>query len=663
MTGLSISPIALLVAVSLWATDAAAQVVPLRPDLGRASLEDLMKIQITSASRKEQPVDEVAAAVFVLTQDDIRRSGMRTIPELLRLVPGVQVGRLNSSSWAVSIRGFNDQFSNKLLVLVDGRSVYQRVFSGVFWDVEDLVFEDIERIEVIRGPGASVWGANAVNGVINVVTKSAQETQGALVRVGAGRFDRAQVSARYGGSLGSGAYRIYTQWTDRGDTQPTAGLPDDDWRVFTGGGRADWTRGADDWMVDASATSGDAHTIWSFPESMTPDLAPHISKPTSSQSGHVLGRWTRRSADGSSLQVQTSAAHLHRVDFIPLDETTLVADGQYHAKLGARHDLVAGGGVRFVKSRTGTSFAISFDPSNVNTLVSNLFLQDEVSLPGRLHLTLGSKIEHEPISGWGLQPTGRLMWSASANHHVWIAASRALRTPSLTDALIRFNAVVLPGDLPTVVGVVGNAGYKAETLQDVEAGYRFQIASAASIDITTFRGHYGGLPTNEPLGVVFEATPDPPHLFVVSRLENRLDADTAGVEVAARVAPTPAWRLDGSYSTFHLTPHPDAGSQDPAAAVFDGHAPARQWLLHSSLDVGTRTQIDGTLFHVGPLTPLAVPAYTRADVRVEVVLTGHLTVSAVGKNLLDATHVEFTSPQVTGTRIPRSANVRLVWKY
>jgi outer membrane receptor protein involved in Fe transport len=243
-----------------------------------------------------------------------------------------------------------------------------------------------------------------------------------------------------------------------------------------------------------------------------------------------------------------------------------------------------------------------------------------------------------------------------------MGASRALRTPAPTDTSVRINAIVLPGDLPLVIGVVGNPDYQAEVFVDVEGGYRVQIGSVASIDVTTFRGRYTGLPTNEPLAPVFEATPGPPHIFAGARLENRLQADTAGVELAARVTPAPGWRIDGSYSTFRLTPHLDAGSQADASAI-DGNAPTRQWLVHSSIDVGRRTQIDGTLFHAGRLRNVAVPAYTRADARVEFMLTGRLSLSAVGKNLFAATHAEYASEQVLATRIPRSANLQLVWKY
>jgi iron complex outermembrane receptor protein len=433
--------------------------------------------------------------------------------------------------------------------------------------------------------------------------------------------------------------------------------------VFTSGARVDWTRGADDWTVDGSARTGDANTIWKLPGSLAPDFAPRLSAGTSFTIGHVLGRWTHRAADGSSLQVQTSAAFLRRTDFTTLDETAFDAEAQYHRVFGARHDLVAGGGTRYVKSATGRSFALSFDPSAVDTFVTNVFLQDEVTLHPTLHLTLGSKIEHEEASGWGLQPTARLMWSPAPRHHLWMGASRALRTPSLSDTHIRFNAMVLPGDLPLVVGIVGNPDYQAETFGDIEAGYRLQIGALASVDLTTFRGRYAGLPTHEPLPPVFVGAPGPPHLFAGARVENRLQADTAGVEIAARLTPTPAWRLDGSYSTFRLTPRLDAGSQDAAAGVYDGDAPARQWQAHSGLDLGPRTQLDATVFHVGPLTNLAVPAYTRADVRVEVVLTGHFTVSVVGKNLFAATHGEYASSLVVATRVPRSANIQLVWRY
>jgi iron complex outermembrane receptor protein len=642
----------------------AAGQAPVRPDLGQTSLEDLMKIRITSASRKEQRADEVPAAVFVITQEDIRRSGIRTLPELFRLVPGVQVARLTSSNWAVSIRGFNDQFSNKLLVLIDGRSIYKRVFSGVFWDAVDLVLDDIERIEVIRGPGAAVWGANAVNGVINIVTKSAADSQGALVRVGAGTFDRGQVTARYGGKIGSAAYRVYSQLTARGDTSLSASSPDDDWRVLTNGMRLDWARGASEVMVDANFSGGDGHTVWKFPESALPDLTPRTGVASSFRTGHLMGRWTRRQAGGSSLQVQSSFGIARRTDFIALNEVTFDADAQYHVKLGARHDVVAGGGVRSVDSATGSSFAVSFDPDSLDTVVTNGFVQDEIKLSERVRLTLGSKLEHDSFSGWGLQPTARVMWAPGTRHHLWLAASRALRTPSATDLGLRLNVLAIPGDgLPIVAGVVGNPEYQAEAFHDTEAGYRLALGSTAVVDLTAFRGHYSRLSTTEPLPPVFEAAPAPAHLLIPARFENRLQAETRGLEVAAHMTPTPGWRLDASYSTFRLTARADAGSADPDASLYDGNAPAHQWQVRSTHELGSRTEVDGALFYMGALRRLGVPAHTGADARIAVALTSRLSAAVAGRNLFESSHAEYDSNVIVATRIPRSVTVYLVWKY
>jgi iron complex outermembrane receptor protein len=657
--------VAVMLALSGVATAAAAQVVPLRPDLARATIEDLMNIEITSASRKEQRADDTPAAVYVITQDDIRRSGIRTVPELFRLAPGVQVAQVTSSNWAVSIRGFNDQYTNKLLVLIDGRSIYQRTFSGVFWDAADLVLDDIDRIEVVRGPGGAVWGANAVNGVINIVTKAANETQGALVRVGGGTFDGTGVTARYGGSFGSAKYRVYSQWSGRRDTTLANLAPANDaWNAVTNGLRIDWARGADEWTLDGNFKTGNGQTTWTLPGSALPDVAPRNDVASSFRTSSVLGRWTHRGDNGSSLQVQSSVADVSRDDFVDSDEVGVDADVQYHLKAGTRQDIVAGGGYRFVNSRTGRNFAVSFDPAAVNLVVANLFVQDEVALTARVHLALGSKVEHDTFSGWGLQPTARLMWTPAQRHHVWIAASRALRTPTLSDRVLRVNVVVVPDPrLPIVVGILGNSAYRAEAFQDAEAGYRIELGSTLSVDMTTFRGHYAGLPTREPMAPVFETTPGPPHLFAASRLENRLQADTAGLEIAARLAPAPAWQLDASYSSFHLTPHADATSQDPMAAAYDGNAPAHQWRLGSSVWLGGRTEVNATLFHVGTLAALAVPAYTRADARVEVRLTTHLSAIAAGRNLLDPAHVEYTAFTIAATQVPRSADVQLVWKF
>jgi iron complex outermembrane receptor protein len=624
-----------------------------------------MKIEITSAARKVQRADEVPAAVFVITQDAIRRSGLRTLPELFRLAPGVQVARLSASNWAVSIRGFNDQFSNKLLVLIDGRSIYKRVFSGVFWDAEDLVLEDIDRIEIIRGPGGAVWGANAVNGVINIVTKTARNTQGTLVRLGAGTFDRAQATVRHGGLIGSTAYRVYSQWSARGGTDLASGVAaGDNWTTLTNGVRVDWERGADAFIVDGSVRLGDMHATWLLPATGVPDLAPRTEVESSFRTGNALARWTHEGVNGSSLQVQSSIGLLHRTDLLSLDETAFDTDLQYRVRPGGRHDLVTGGGYRYVKSEVGTSYPVSFDPSSVGAAVANVFLQDEVELSSRLHLTVGSKLEHDTFAGWGLQPTVRLMWAPGQRHHLWAAASRALRTPSMNDLSLRFRAIVVPGEgAPMVIGAVGNPDFKPEAFHDVEAGYRLDLGAKASLDVTIFRGRYTRLPTSEPLPPVFETTPGPPHVFIATQFQNLLTVDTAGIEVAAHLTPLPNWRLEASYSGFSLTPHLDETSLDATAALFDGNAPAHQWQAHSSVRLGPRTDVNVQLFRSGPLRTLAVPAYTRADARVEVRLSPRLSAIGGVRNLFQATHSEFLGTTVVSTLVPRSADVQLVWKF
>ena len=654
----------LLLAAMVLSAGMPARAQTIRPaDLGGVSLEDLMKIQITAASRREQRVEDIPAAVFVLTQDDIRRSGMRSLPELFRLVPGVQVAQLTSSNWAISIRGFNDQFSNKLLVLIDGRSTYKRAFSGTFWDAEDLFIDDIDRIEVIRGPGASVWGANAVNGVINVVTKTAKDSRGLLVRLGGGGFDRGHASARYGGSLKGADYRVYSQWTTKGDTRLAGSPAGDAWSAFTSGARLDWARGVNDWTIDGSIRAGDGRTTWKFPSSAVPDFAPRTDVNSSFRTGNVLGRWTRRGDDGSTLQVQSSATILRRTDITTGDEDTFDADLQYHRVIARRHDVVAGGGYRYTRVTVGSSFAVSFATPRSHAAVTSMFAQDDITLAKGLNLTLGSKFEYDTLSGWGLQPTARLMWAPAPSHHLWVAASRALRTPSLADVSAQVRAIAIPGALTTVIGSVGNPDYTAEILNDLEAGYRLELGSLATFDTTVFRGRCKGLPSFEPLAPVIENTGGAPYLFVATRSQNTLRADTSGVEIAAHMTPAPAWRLDASYSLFRLTARPDAASRDPRSALNDGKAPAHQWQLHSAVRVHPRVEVDAALFRTGSLRTLAVPAYTRADARVEVTLTKRLSAIGVGSNLFQSAHAEYASDQIVVRGVPRSFNVQLVWKY
>jgi iron complex outermembrane receptor protein len=637
------------------------------PDLSQASIEDLMSIEITSASRKEQRAADVAAAVFVITHDDIRRSGMTTIPDLLRMAPGVEVAQINSNKWAVSVRGFNALYANKLLVLVDGRSLYNRIFSGVLWDTEDLMLDDIDRIEVIRGPGAAMWGANAVNGVINIVTKAAADTEGALARVEVGRAGD-QGAVRYGGKLGTGSYRLYSQWTGRDQSLIAPGVrANDASHSVTSGFRAAWTTQPSAFMLEGDFTAGQARALWPNFNPQTAALDPIANVPTDTQGGHLLGRWTHTRAGGAALQIQSFLDIEGRQEPVGnYARRAFDVDTQYHTALGARQDLVAGAGYRFIDERFDGHVGFSLTPAQNNSSLLTAFLQDEIELfRNRLAVTLGSQVQYDSDAGAGVQPTARLMWKALPNQRIWAATSRALRTPSLDERGFRvdYPPAPTPVGLPLYIVALGNRATRTETLVDAEAGYRLEIGTG-SIDVTGFVGRYDHLATQETAAPVVQFVPSP-QILVTTLFGNQLRATTRGLEVAGHWAPVPAWRFDGSYTAFHVTPHLAATSLDPLAAGEDGSAPSTQWQLRSTFMPVSRATLGVALFHVSPLERLQVAAYTRADVNAEWRFNSHLSAMAIGQNLFDAAHAEFggVGSLLLPTLVPRSASLRLRWTF
>jgi iron complex outermembrane recepter protein len=638
-------------------------------DLENLTIEDLMNIEVTSVSRKQQRLGDVPAAISVITQDDIRRSGMTTVPELLRLVPGVQVAQINSSKWAVAVRGFNNLFADKLLVLVDGRTVYDRLNSAVFWESIDIPLDQIERIEVLRGPGGATWGANAVNGVISIVTKSAADTAGAAVTAGSGTFDGSHVSARYGASVGNLSYRLSSQWAGHDASQLTANTPaGDNWDSQTHGVRLDWTRGTNAVMVQGGATLATLRGLWSVPSGPVPAIKAVLSDRQHTEEYDALGRWTHRGGNGSSLQLQSFLDFRHNDDSVNPRQTQLDVDAQYHVTVARRHDLVVGAGYRFLDERADGGFSFSIAPAHVSETVLNAFAQDDVALGSRVTLTLGAKAERDAYVGWSFQPTARVLWSlVPKRQQAWAAVSRAIRTPSLGDVSGRYNfaSFIGQGGLPVVIGALGNPAFQSEDVVDTEAGYRLEVGSHASVDVTGFYGRYDNLKTSEPLAPHIELTPAPAHLLVATAFGNLLKATTSGVELAAHLTPVGWWRLDGSYSTFRLVPRASAGSADAAAAAADGHAPNAQWQARSAFSFPHGVQLDAMFFHSGALETLGIEAYTRADARLELPVARHLIFSIVGRNLLDPVHQEFggVGAIVMPTLVPRSAQVQLAWSY
>jgi iron complex outermembrane receptor protein len=633
-------------------------------DLAQASIEELMTVRITSAERKEQRPEDVAAPVYVITQDDIRRSGLTKLPEIFRLVPGVQVAQVNANEWAVSVRGFNSLYSDKLLVLVDGRSLYNRGFSGVFWDGQNMMASDIERIEVIRGPGGTVWGANAVNGVINIITKSAAQTKGTAVELSAGNFERDSGAIRYGGALGNVNYRVYSQWSEHAGGLTNARTPaNDGWNAFTTGFRADWSRGADSVMAEGSFMDTQARPGWvklnGFFNPPSTDGVSDVDEVTG------LGRWTHRTSNGSLVQLQAFRTLAHR-DEVTLyqSERTGDIDVQYQTTVGSRHEIVAGGGFRDSDLFTVKTFTLDI-PSD-ETEVFNAFVQDEVSVSKAVKVTLGSKLEHDTYAGWGLLPSARVMWNIDPSQRAWAAVSRARRTPGAAFRSMKIYVGAIPGEngLPIVFRSVGNPDSRSEELIELEGGYRYQFGPTASIDVAAFRGHYDHATTVETIAPAFALTPAP-HVLIDFQYDNLLHVDSRGFEVAGRWMPLSKWRLDASYSNVFFTPDLHPASTDATASSFDGNAPQHQWQLHSTTWLTPRIELDGGLFYVGRLRQLDIPAYTRADARLEFKLTNHLAAIAAGQNLLQSAHAEFSSANtgLVGSLVPRSGRVQLRWQF
>ncbi len=650
-----------------WPAAALAQTPPV--DLTKASLEDLLSVTVVSASKKPQPAEDVAAAVTVLTHDDIVRSGVRSLPEVFRLVPGIQVARVTASNWAISVRGFNDLFVNKVLVLIDGRSIYNRQFSGVFWDTEDLSLDDIDHIEVVRGSGGAIWGANAMNGVINIVTRSSKDTIGGFVRSEVTSEGGSQTSARYGWGRGDTTFRVSSVWNEHGatlvDRTTSAG---DAWRSSANAFRMDWAHGAQTFVAEGNFLANHTHPEWLRLPSFEVG-APTVTDGTSDRfNASALGRWTYTSPAGGVLQVQSFVSRRVLDDPVLYEiETTADLDVQYQRRLGV-HEIVIGGGYRDADDvNTSIGITYSVTPATTDAATTNLFAQDEVSFGARVKATVGARLEHDDVGGWTLQPSLRGIWLLDrSRQRVWGAITHATRPPAEQDLGIRVNEAVVgnPGGLPLVIGFVGNPEYQSEQALDTEAGYRIELASKVSVDVSAFRGSYQRLKTNEPLTPSFEPAPFP-HLFVATQYQNLLAAVTTGVEVSGRWTPLAWWTIDGSFSGFHVSPHPDPASLDTAAATTDANTPARQWQARSTFNVRHRTQLDLMLYHVGEIRSIANPAYTRGDLNVTFKLTRQVNLTATGQNLLMPSHFEF--PYIgTGTQsnaVPRTGAVQLSWRF
>jgi iron complex outermembrane recepter protein len=631
-----------------------------------ASLEDLLAVEVTSVSKKEESLFRAPSAIAVLTGEDIRRSGATSVPDALRLVPGLQVAAIDGSKWAVTARGFNSHYANKLLVLVDGRSIYSAATSGVHWGMQDVALDEIERIEVIRGPGASLWGANAMNGVINIITRPARVTQGGTVTVSAGSLDRGSMAARYGGRFGEESYfRVYTTFRNSGKTVGNDGHdPADDFDIGHAGFRVDARVSArDSLMVSGAFSKGTIGQSQNVFGGLMPPTITINARPTYADAIVGLVHWNRTLTPQSDLRVQASFEHASRDETIfEMTEDVVNIDLQHHIASG-RHDVVWGVGHRFTADVHAGSSTLSLTPAERSLRVTNAFVHDSITLvPDVLTATVGSKFEYSSAVGANAQPNVRFSYSPERRHNLWMAVSHAVRTPARVEQAMQYNvAAFLTATLPVLVRVSGNRALGAEHMTAFEAGYRIQPTRPVQIDVTAFNNRYRDLVQLAPYTSI-EALPAPLHVVAGMQYANSERASTYGAEALLRVRATRLWTIEGALTRFTAAMDTDVESASSVEAVNAG-SPKLHWRATSRLTLPGRVEVDATLFRVGEVVSANAPAYSRLDLRLGW-SRGPVAMSVTGQNLLDADHLEFD--RIDGriaTRIPRSATARLTWTF
>ena len=622
----------------------AAAVTALPTNMADLSIEELANIQITSVSKKPEALAGAAASVFVITADDIRRSGATSVPEVLRLAPNLQVAQVSASGYAISARGLNgsgNSAPNKLQVLIDGRSVYAPLFSGVFWDVQELLLEDIERIEIISGPGGTLWGVNAVNGVINISTRAARDTAGSLALLSAGTRG-SEVAVRQGGAMRGGYWRVWGRYLDGRRTElANGGRVNDSRHQAQAGFRADWTRGAHAFSMHGNAYRGSAQQ----PEPGLVQTGAAVTLEPVDVSGLSLaGRWTYALASGGELSLQAYAERNERTALPSFAQALDIADLQFQhamAPIGA-HSLVWGANYRYTWDDVRNSDYLAFLPPKTNQAWSSLFAQDEIALSERLRLVAGARIERNPYTGSEFLPTLRLAWTPSATHTLWASASRTVRAPSRLDA-----DAFIPGKPPYLLR--GGPAIRSEVATVFELGYRGKPGARLSYSVTAFYNDYDHLRTQEI---------DPGRTFVT--FGNLLEGKAHGIELWGNFQATPSWRLSAGLLALDESLRLKPGSNDAAAPGISGKNPSHTAQLRSAYTLSDSMQVDLALRKVGALSNPAVPGYTALDARWGWQVRRGLELSVYGHNL-NGSHGEY-GPVATRTEVGRSFGAKLIWR-
>ena len=687
----------------------AEQRTPEDEELLDLSLEELISLEVpdvTSVSRKKQRLMDSAAAVYVITSDDIQRSGVTSIPEALRMVPGMQVARMNSNTWSISTRGFNYIFANKLLVLMDGRTVYSPLFSGVNWDVQDTMLEDIDRIEVIRGPGAALWGANAVNGVINIITKHAADTQGGLLSTGFGSEEKAFAAYRYGGELAEDSYfRTYYKVFHRDGMQNIDGTDAaDDWKIHRAGFRTDWkaSNGADV-TVQGDLYTGSTRPALMIFSSENPDAGMQTMTNLSrdQKGGNLTGNWKYKYDKDKDISLRAYYDRYENFDYRVTEKRDIGdIEFQHHFKPWDKHDLIWGGGFRATHYNLSNMNHVVLPKETRTDRLYSAFIQDDITFSPEWSLALSSRFEHNSFTGYEVQPNARVTWKATENRTFWGSISRAVKTPSISETAITsrgitfypeseiqstpLSAITKP---PYMLGISGNNNLKSEKLSSIEFGYREQFADNFRLDITTFYNQYddliayvdaGSCLSSDEIYIGFSGvglcpldgslTPaDPSTIEFPTTFTNGLSAKTFGLESTFDWQVNEWWKLQFNYSWFDIeaTANKNDNYHKQNEVLIETLSASNTANLRSGMNLPNQWYLDLWVRYMDELPNANVGAYTTADIRIAKKFGSDLEISLVGQNLFDSSRLEFSEifSGQAATEVERSWYLQLRWQH
>ncbi|MGB7848082.1 MAG: TonB-dependent receptor [Candidatus Acidiferrum sp.] len=643
-------------------------------NLADVSIEELMNVEVTSASRKAETLSKSPAAIFVVTAEEIRRGGFTSIPEALRMVPGLYVTRVNADWWSVSARGFSDYLNNKMLILVDSRSLYNPEFGGIEWDQEQVPMDQIERIEVIRGPGGTLWGANAVNGVINIITKTADQTEGLAVATSASPEEGYTASVRYGGKLARDlSYRLFgkAEYWNPG-FKPSGANAFDSWNMSQGGMRMDWKVSPKDTLtVDGRGYEGHIHdTLPMFRAPGAPQIL--FLEDFVAKGGHLLGRWNHTFSDRSQTDVLGYCERAERTSPIHEQRNTCDLEFQHNYQLSQRHSLIWGGGVYTTGSYKPPFFQTYMVPALRRDTTVSAFAQYEFDIvPDRIRLIAGSKFVHNPFTGFEIQPQIRGVWTPSRAHTLWGAVSRGVRVPTELERDSGFLLAQLPGSVPTYLTVMGDPKVKAEVVRAYELGYRLQPVSFLSFDADIFYNHYDNLINLDFVHLGTYGAPivhtNPFYVEVPVPWENIGPGQTHGAELSAQINPVSRWRLAAGVTEVRGNSLNLGGSLNRPVANTPGH----QFNIQSRLDLTSHLAFDSALYHYGAI-PLDeafvqsqnVQTHNRLDLGLSLRRVSGFTFSVWGRDLGTDRHPE-TLPALFTTAssyVGRSVVFNLSWE-